>query len=395
MWGKNVSRSIVLMVLFFMLPFIGKTQPFTYSGYVYGANNQGISNAPVNLYGKRTDPYDVTFPSYSTAAAFNSGTVISSSDDATHGPFNIGFTFNFFGNNYTQFYVGSNGWIGFSASQTTGYTAAYIPNTGSPRNVIMADWEDLFPGSTNIYYTTIGSAPNRKLVVSFNAVPHYSCRSNLHTFQFVLYETTNVIDINYLSKPLCVGNNATAGLVNIDNTNVVPVGGRNASAWSTTNNTVRFTPSAAETVFTLKGTYYTNASGYYNMVPNLDAQSYQFEVRLENLTMPTFSVAEARYPLQMLLNNTNMNSKLWYQMDVNNDGRITVSDSYNIYGKISGIFTSWVSPNYRIFTPTQWTIINVGTTDLRVSYPGVQSMTITPVNGGSTNFYLIRTGFTN
>jgi hypothetical protein len=378
-----------------MLPFIGKTQPFTYSGYVYGANNQGISNAPVNLYGKRTDPYDVTFPSYTTAAAFNSGTVISSSDDATHGPFNIGFTFNFFGNNYTQFYVGSNGWIGFSASQTTGYTAAYIPNTGSPRNVIMADWEDLFPGSTNIYYTTIGSAPNRKLVVSFNAVPHYSCRSNLHTFQFVLYETTNVIDINYLSKPLCVGNNSTAGLVNIDNTNVVPVGGRNASAWSTTNNTVRFTPSAAETVFTLKGTYYTNASGYYNMVPNLDAQSYQFEVRLENLTMPTFGIAEARYPLQMLLNNTNMNSKLWYQMDVNNDGRITVSDSYNIYGKISGIFTSWVSPNYRIFTPTQWTIINVGTTDLRVSYPGVQSMTITPVNGGSTNFYLIRTGFTN
>lgn len=395
MWGKNVSRSIVLMVLFFMLPFIGETQPFTYSGYVYGANNQGISNAPVNLYGKRTDPYDVTFPSYTTAAAFNSGTVISSSDDATHGPFNIGFTFNFFGNNYTQFYVGSNGWIGFSASQTTGYTAAYIPNTGSPRNVIMADWEDLFPGSTNIYYTTIGSAPNRKLVVSFNAVPHYSCRSNLHTFQFVLYETTNVIDINYLSKPLCVGNNSTAGLVNIDNTNVVPVGGRNASAWSTTNNTVRFTPSAAETVFTLKGTYYTNASGYYNMVPNLDAQSYQFEVRLENLTMPTFGIAEARYPLQMLLNNTNMNSKLWYQMDVNNDGRITVSDSYNIYGKISGIFTSWVSPNYRIFTPTQWTIINVGTTDLRVSYPGVQSMTITPVNGGSTNFYLIRTGFTN
>jgi hypothetical protein len=383
------------MVLFFMLPFIGETQPFTYSGYVYGANNQGISNAPVNLYGKRTDPYDVTFPSYTTAAAFNSGTVISSSDDATHGPFNIGFTFNFFGNNYTQFYVGSNGWIGFSASQTTGYTAAYIPNTGSPRNVIMADWEDLFPGSTNIYYTTIGSAPNRKLVVSFNAVPHYSCRSNLHTFQFVLYETTNVIDINYQSKPLCVGNNATAGLVNIDNTNVVPVGGRNASAWSTTNNTVRFTPSAAETVFTLKGTYYTNASGYYNMVPNLDAQSYQFEVRLENLTMPTFGIAEARYPLQMLLNNTNMNSKLWYQMDVNNDGRITVSDSYNIYGKISGIFTSWVSPNYRIFTPTQWTIINVGTTDLRVSYPGVQSMTITPVNGGSTNFYLIRTGFTN
>jgi hypothetical protein len=390
MWNKIISWTIVLFTFFSL-----DAQPFTYSGYVYGANNQGISNVPVNLYGRRVDPYEVTFPTYSTAVAYNTGTVIPSSDDATHGPFNIGFTFNFFGNNYTQFYVGSNGWIGFSASQTTGYTAAYIPNAGSPRNVIMADWEDLFPGSTNIYYTTIGSAPNRKLVVSFNSVPHYSCRSNLHTFQFVLYETTNVIDINYLSKPLCVGNNATAGLVNIDNTNVVPVGGRNASAWSTTNNSVRFTPSAAETVFTLKGTYYTNASGYYSMVPNLDAQSYQFEVRLENLSMTTLTTTQARYPLLMILNNTNMNSKLWYQMDINGDGRITVSDSYNIYGRMSNVFSYWVSPNYRIFNSTQWSTINAGTTDLRLVYPGVQSMVITPVNGGSTNFYLIRTGFTN
>ena len=390
MWSKIISWTIVYFTIFSL-----NSQPFTYSGYVYGSNNQGLLNIPVNLYGRRMDPYEVTSPTYSTASAFNTGTVISSSDDATHGPFNIGFTFNFFGNNYTQFYVGSNGWIGFSANQTTGYTAAYIPNAGSPRNVIMADWEDLLPGSTNIYYTTIGSSPNRKLVVSFNAVPHYSCGSNLHTFQFVLYETTNVIDINYQSKPLCAGNNSTAGLVNIDNTNVVPVGGRNASAWSTTNNSVRFTPSSAETVFTLKGTYYTNASGYYSIVPNLDVQSYQFEVRLENLSMPTLTATEARYPLLMLLNNTSMNSKLWYQMDINSDGRITVSDSYNIYGKMSGRFASWVSPNYRIFNSAQWSVINIGTTDLRLLYPGVQSTTITPVNGGSTNFYLIRTGFTN
>jgi hypothetical protein len=62
---------------------------------------------------------------------------------------------------------------------------------------------------------------------------------------------------------------------------------------------------------------------------------------------------------------------------------------------MSGVFSSWVSPNYRIFNSTQWAVINSGTTDLRLTYPGVQSMTITPVNGGSTNFYLIRTGFTN
>jgi len=167
-------RNLVITISLIMINiFIINAQPFSYSGYVYGANDQGLANIPVSLYGKRVDPYEVTFPTYNTATAFNVGTVVPSSDDVTHGPFNIGFTFNFFGNNYTQFYIGSNGWIGFTIGQTTGYTAVYIPNSGSPKNVIMADWEDLYPGSANIYYTTIGTAPNRKLVVNFNSVPHY------------------------------------------------------------------------------------------------------------------------------------------------------------------------------------------------------------------------------
>ena len=91
MWSKIISWTIVYFTIFSL-----NSQPFTYSGYVYGSNNQGLLNIPVNLYGRRMDPYEVTSPTYSTASAFNTGTVISSSDDATHGPFNIGFTFNFF-----------------------------------------------------------------------------------------------------------------------------------------------------------------------------------------------------------------------------------------------------------------------------------------------------------
>ena len=373
-------------------------QPFTHSGYVYSMNGQGLSGIPVSLFGKRTDPYEITFPSYSPAGAFNSGTVIPSSDDVTHGPFNIGFTFSFFTTNYTQFYVGSNGWIGFSSGQTTGYTAQYIPNAGSPRNVIMADWEDLFPGSANIYYTTVGTSPNRKLIVSFNQVPHYSCRTNLHTFQFVLYESTNVIEVYYQNKPLCSGNNATAGLVNSDNSNVVPVGGKNASAWSASNYAVRYTPTAAETSFSLKGTYTTNASGQYTMNPNLDAQSYQFEVRLESLTLSLPTSTDARYPVEINLNGTSITSKLYYTMDVNGDGRFSVSDSYNIYARMNSRVGFWINsiPNYRVFTQAEWSTINSGTTDLRVSIPGVQSMIISsPANGGTSNFYLLKTGIKN
>lgn len=389
-------RNIITILLLTCLNLIGLAQPFTYSGWVKGANEQGLANVPVSLWGRRTDPYEITYPSYSTAAAFNSGVVIPSSDDVTHGPFNIGFTFTFFGNNYTQFYVGSNGWIGFSPGQTTGYVAQYIPNASSPMNCILADWEDLLPGGSNIYYTTIGTAPNRKLVVSFNNVPHYSCGGNLHTFQFVLYETTGVIDINYQSKPQCGASNATAGLVNSNNTNVVPVGGRNASQWTASNLSIRFTPSAPETVFSLKGTYLTNASGYFTMVPNLDAQSYQFEVRLENLSVPALSQTEANYPNILSQQGTTINAKLWYQMDINADGKVNVADSWNIWGKISGVFPIWTnSPEYRIFNQAQWDVIKVSNSNLKATYPGVQSMIITPINGGSTTFYLLRTGFTN
>ena len=389
-------RNLIITLLIIFNIFLVDAQPFSYSGWVRGANEQGIANVPVTLWGRRTDPYDITYPAYSTAASYTTGTVIPSSDDVTHGPFNIGFTFNFFGNNYTQFYVGSNGWIGFSPGQTTGYVAQYIPNASSPMNCILADWEDLLPGASNIRYITLGTAPNRQLVVSFNAVPHYSCGANLHTFQFVLNETSGVIDINYQSKPQCGASNATAGLVNSNNTNVVPVGGRNASQWTATNLSVRFTPSLPETVFTLKGTYLTNASGYFTMVPNLDAQSYQFEVRLDNFTLPNLTSTEANYSIQLSQLQTPLNSKLYYLQDINNDSRINVADTWSIYGRMSGLFPTWSnSPNYRIFDQAQWNVIKVGTTNLKSTYPGVQSMVVTPTNGGTTTFYVLRTGFTN
>ena len=384
-----------ILYIFILFCSIVQAQPFTYSGLVLGANEQGLANIPVSLYGRRTDPYDVTYPSYPANANYTSGTVIPSSDDVTHGPFNIGFSFTYFGNTYTQFYVGSNGWIGFSPNQTSGYVAAYIPNASSPMNTILGDWEDLYPGASNIFYTTLGTAPNRSLVVSFNQVPHYGCRSNLHTFQFIIYETTGVIDINYASKPLCGGYNATAGLVNVDNSNVVPAGGKNASAWSVTNHSIRFTPSAPEVTFSLKGTYLTNANGTFSMVPNLDAQSYQFEVRIESLITPSLTAVQAQYPSQMLLTNTPLNSKLYYQMDINNDGHISITDSYLLFGRISGRFAAFPnSPDYRLFNSTQWSIIKNGSTNLKTTYPGVQTLTISPINGGSSTVYLLRTGFT-
>ena len=387
-----------LTIIFSFCGYMLFGQPFTQTGYVYDINNVGVKNYPVKLYTKEIAAYDVTYPTYSLPVALNTGTVVSSSDDVVTGPYSIGFNFTFFGNTYSQFYICSNGWIGFSANQTNGYVAQFIPNGSSPLNVIMADWEDLFPGTNNIYYTTIGTAPNRKLVVSFYNCPHYGCRTTLYSFQFVIYETTNAIDLNMTSKPLCSGYAATQGLVNSDNTKVVPVDLRNATNWSiTTPQTIRFTPQAPATTYTYFNTYYTNATGQYNISSGLDINNYQFQLQVNAATPVTpIQTSDIKSLSQLILKQTPPTSKDYYNFDVNNDNGFSVSDMYWMFMKQNGVISTWggLQPNTRILTSSQVTTIKAGTTNLRATIPGVQNMTLTgPKYGGTNNFYIICTGY--
>lgn len=182
---------------------------------------------------------------------FNLGTPITLSDDAVSAAQNIGFSFCFFGNTYTQFYVGSNGWVGFTAGQSTAFTSATIPSGAAnfPKNCIMAPWQDWHPGTGNggpyIRYQVLGTAPNRRLVVSWNNCPMFSCTTTLGTFQIVLFESTNNVETRMQNKPNCVGwagGTAVHGLHNLAGNAAVVVPGRNSTQWTTTNNAWRFTP---------------------------------------------------------------------------------------------------------------------------------------------------------
>lgn len=389
---------LIITILFIAFCSNSFSQQFDYSGYIYNSVDSALPGVTVNLYTKLTAPYQITYPAYPSSVSYNTGTVVPSSDDVVTGPYNIGFNFTFFGNTYSQFYICSNGWIGFTAGQTNGYTAAYIPNSGSAKNVIMCDWEDLYPGAANIYYTTVGSSPNRKLVVSFYNCPHYSCRTTYYTFQFVLYETSNIIDLNILSKPICAGNLATQGLVNLTNTIVVPVGGRNASSWSiSTPETIRFTPTVPATTWTLSKTVYTNSSGFYTFSPSgLDVNNFLFKVEISDVPLTGLSSTDV-FPLSdIVIKKTNPSNRDNYKYDVNGDNKFTISDIFGVYGKISGLVTSWISgiPNYRIFSSGQWTTVKTSTTNTKSTIPGTQTIVIDPApNGGSSNYYVIRTGF--
>jgi len=195
---------------------------------------------------KETNTYLVQNIPFTPSPA--TGTQVFLSDDAVSGALPIGFSFCFFGNTYNQIYIGSNGWISFSAGQPATFTSVPIPNAGFnvPKNCIMGPWQDWHPGiGGQIRYQTQGTAPCRRLVVSFTSVPLFSCTGSLGTFQIVLYEGTNIIENHITNKPSCTqwaGGTAVQGIQNLAGNTAFTVPGRNSTAWTTTNNAWRYTP---------------------------------------------------------------------------------------------------------------------------------------------------------
>lgn len=169
-------------------------------------------------------------------------------DDDVAGPFSIGFEFEFFGFEYSEFYVGSNGWLSFSQGQPSSYVPVEIPssNPGVPKNCIMGPWEDWNPSAGGtVSYKLVGEEPYRKLVLEFNNLAHFVCGESINSsgyFQIVLEETSNEITNHLIRKPLCSAENSTLGIINYDGSRSYSYTGRNASEWESLNESINYTP---------------------------------------------------------------------------------------------------------------------------------------------------------
>lgn len=189
--------------------------------------------------------YEVEDIDYALPYPFNQGTVaISTGDDdgavATNVP--IGFSFTYFGQNYTQCRISPNGWISFNLNETAPYNPPGTnPNANFPLNSVLAVYSDLYPGSCgNIRYGTYGNAPCREFVVSWNAVCQYSCTSQQVSAEIVLYEGTNVIEIFIGNRPPCGWGNVVTGIMNSTGTVGISPAGYNTGNWSATNKAWRY-----------------------------------------------------------------------------------------------------------------------------------------------------------
>ncbi len=204
----------------------------------------------------QTTTYSVTSIPY--VIQTNTGAVVPLGDDSQSGTLNIGFTFCFYGQSYTQFRIGSNGWISLGPGvQPATFATSPIPSVvpSVPKNCIMGPWQDWNPGiGGQVRYQVQGTAPCRKLVVSWIGVPMFSCTSTQGTFHIVIYESTNIIENHIAVKPNCpqwAGGTAVQGIHNAAGTQAVTVAGRNSTQWIAQQDARRYTPNGAAVLPTL------------------------------------------------------------------------------------------------------------------------------------------------
>ena len=142
-------------------------------------------------------------------------------DDEVQGPFLIGFEFLFYGNEYIEFYLSSNGFLSFeSLGSSYLINQCPVPLADAPNHIIAMLWDDLDPGDTNdpIYYQTFSSCPIGSgpcLVVQYEDFCHYpggvSCPV-AGTWEAILYADTDDVLIQFQDAGDEAGSGSTTGI---------------------------------------------------------------------------------------------------------------------------------------------------------------------------------------
>ena len=250
------------------------------NGICPGTNANINSGLSAGNFTVASIPYSASTAPANAGVLMNNGTAITplaggSMDDGGWSNIPIGFSFNYFGNNFTTISAGTNGLLMFGTppgygtasgqlGQFTFQGPPYFPNAGNPANIIALLAADMHMGNSitgSVKYWTEGYAPNRVFTIEYRNVRGYSSNPQA-TVQCKLYETLGNVEVHVLEKTF--SNNAIIGLQDATQTVGAIAPGR-AGAWTTTTpEGWRFTPpSNYTTVWTATNTTGTNtiASG--------------------------------------------------------------------------------------------------------------------------------------
>lgn len=204
-----------------------------------------------------TNDYTVSSIPFNYNYSENSSAINISLIDDSYYHLALPFTFYFYGNSYSGLDVGANGLVSFDTHipnvvNSCPWQIVYsIPNSNfSVKNAIYGVYQDINPELNplgKVSYQTIGVAPNRKFIITFNDVFNYACgtSSGLQSSQIILHETSNFIDVNVKRRNPCITWNNGNGIIGIQNSTgtmaLTPLN-RNTGNWVALSESWRFTP---------------------------------------------------------------------------------------------------------------------------------------------------------
>ncbi len=123
---------------------------------------------------------------------------------------------------FDKLFISSNGTISLTDSTATDHDNLDLPQSDY-NTLIVPFWDDLdfIVTGADIYVQTLGSAPNRKLVVEWWKVKHFNA-SGIGAFQVIFYEDSpdirfNYLDTNFGNSSYNYGKSATIGIQTSNN----------------------------------------------------------------------------------------------------------------------------------------------------------------------------------
>jgi hypothetical protein len=134
----------------------------------------------------------------------NQGTPLNLGDDQVSGPINIGFNFTFYGQNFNNAFISSNGVLGFQGPINGCCSGYNLANPGNRYGVFGLQTDLINIQTTNPWYRTEGEQGNRTFTVGWYDMPIFYDGNFRSTFEITLFESNNNILLNY-------GNLNTAG----------------------------------------------------------------------------------------------------------------------------------------------------------------------------------------
>jgi hypothetical protein len=152
--------------------------------------------------------------------------------------------------------------------------------------------------------------------------------------------------------------------------------------------------------YTTQVTTTTNSNGYYSFNTTLDYNDYDYTIDIvpPSLSIPTLN--DISYFTSKLISGV-YNSKDYWRMDVNNDGKFSVADLYFMLAYMNGVVTQYsnTTPTTKVFhyqqTPFYWDPLDTDTDDKSESFGYGSYSLFDRNNEDSTIFYIIRNGHRN